>query len=86
MPWHAMLPAMGHINPVALEQFRRLKGLKQQQLAEAVGISPQQYNKIEHGTRNASTELIKALALQLDVPPAALTKWCDMCAHLKAAS
>jgi transcriptional regulator with XRE-family HTH domain len=86
MPWHAMLPAMGQINPAALKAFRELRGLSQQTLAEAIGITPQQYNKIERGSRRASLGTIEALAAHLDVLPAALTKWCDMCVHLKAAS
>lgn len=81
-----MLPVMGQINPAALKAFRELRGLSQQALAGLVGITPQQYNKIEKGTRRASDDLIRAFALHLDVLPAALTKWCQMCEHLKGAA
>ena len=37
-----------------LQAARKAKGLTQEQMAEALGISPRQYQRIEAGTANGS--------------------------------
>jgi hypothetical protein len=53
---------------------RQLLGLKQADLARAVGVSPAYLNLIEHNRRRVGAELLAALALALKVEPVALAE------------
>lgn len=51
-----------------LRALRINKGLKQIEIADAVGISIQQYSSIETGYRNPSNAVAKKIANFLDFP------------------
>lgn len=51
-----------------LRALRINKGLKQIEIADAVGISIQQYSSIETGYRNPSNTVAKKIAAFLDFP------------------
>lgn len=51
---------------------RTARGLRQAELARAVGVSPSYLNLIEHNRRRAGNELLAALAEALEVAPDAL--------------
>lgn len=50
-----------------VKRFRKAKGMKQEDLAAAVGISPQHLSNIENGKGNASLKVVANLAFWLDV-------------------
>lgn len=50
-----------------VKRFRKAKGMKQEDLADAVGISSQHLSNIENGKGNASLKVVVNLALRLDV-------------------
>lgn len=58
------------INPSALREIRRRSGFSVTALAESAGIKQAHLSNIEAGRRNASPEVIKALAnaLKCDLP------------------
>lgn len=51
-----------------LKLIRVLKGLKQKELAEKLGVSPNYLSLIENDRREPSLSFIKALSKGLDVP------------------
>jgi transcriptional regulator with XRE-family HTH domain len=51
-----------------LRRRRRLVGLTQQQLADAVGVRPQQIQKYEYGVNRVSAVMLWRLACVLDAP------------------
>ena len=55
-----------------VRQHRRVKGLTQAQLAEAVDLSVEMVGKIERGTSSPSFETMQKLCDALDVPVAVL--------------
>ena len=55
-----------------VRQYRRVKGLTQAQLAEAVDLSVEMVGKIEQGTSSPSFEKMQKLCNALDVPVAVL--------------
>ncbi len=56
---------------------RNMRGLRQSELARAVGVSPSYLNLIEHNRRKAGPELLGALAQALGVSPDALAEGGD---------
>lgn len=54
--------------PAGVEYARRVVGLTQQQLADAVGRSKQLMCDIEAGRRNADLELLQQMAQVLNCP------------------
>lgn len=50
-----------------VKRFRKARGMKQEDLADAVGISPQHLSNIENGKGKASLKVVANLALRLDV-------------------
>lgn len=50
-----------------VKQCRRKLGIKQDTLAEAVGITPQHLSNIENGKGNASLKVVANLSLQLKI-------------------
>lgn len=52
-------------NPIRV--WREYRGLTQQQLAAAAGISKSYLSQIESGTRTGSTEVLSAIAAALDL-------------------
>ncbi len=48
---------------------RRLKGLTQEQLAEAIGIDQTHLSKIERATVGISLDMLFAIAENLDIEP-----------------
>ncbi|MEO7838662.1 MAG: helix-turn-helix transcriptional regulator [Anaerolineales bacterium] len=52
-------------NPIKI--WREYRGLTQQQLADAAGISKPYLSQIETGKRKGSTEILSAIAKALDV-------------------
>ncbi|SIS73809.1 helix-turn-helix domain-containing protein [Phaeovulum vinaykumarii] len=57
-----------------IRERRSLRGLRQADLARAVGISPAYLNLIEHNRRRPGPELLAALAAELGVEPIALSE------------
>ena len=57
---------------VNVRQYRRVGGLTQAQLAEALGLSVEMVGKIERGTSSPSFETIEKLSDVLKVPAAVL--------------
>jgi transcriptional regulator with XRE-family HTH domain len=57
---------------VKIRALRRLKGLTQEQVAEAAQINHSYYGRIERGEANVSLELLAAIAEALDVRAATL--------------
>ncbi len=57
---------------VNVRQYRRVGGLTQAQLAEALGLSVEMVGKIERGTSSPSFETIEKLSDVLKVPTAVL--------------
>lgn len=55
------------INPEALRTIRTDREVKLTDLAKAVGCNPSHLTNVEAGRREASTALIKKLALALNV-------------------
>ena len=55
-----------------LVHFRRLKGMTQVQVAEAIGISQGLYNQLESGKRRMNETYLEALADLYSVAPALL--------------
>lgn len=51
---------------------RRQRGMTQQKLSDACGLSPQMIARIETGTTGVSMTSIEGIAAALDVDPAAL--------------
>ena len=56
----------------AIIELRKEKDLSQGELAEGVGISQSYLSQIENGHKEASTNLVKKMAEQLDQPTAAI--------------
>jgi transcriptional regulator with XRE-family HTH domain len=50
-----------------LKQLREMKGVTQEQLAEAVGIQVRQVNRIEHGKSGTYFDIVDKMAEFLDV-------------------
>jgi transcriptional regulator with XRE-family HTH domain len=59
------------INPVALRTIRELRGHTQRELAHLAGLDSGHVSRIESGQRNPSPDIVKRLAAQLQVNPAA---------------
>ncbi len=55
-----------------IRQYRKVRGLTQAQLAEAVGISVEMTGKLERGQAKPSFDTVSSLVDVLDVPPAVL--------------
>jgi len=49
--------------------YRRLKGLTQEQAAEMLDVSQQQYQKYERGETNFSVAMLKKICRVLEMPP-----------------
>lgn len=62
--------ALGHDNPIKI--IRKYRGLTQDDLAQAAGISRPYLTEIETGRKNGSVKAMKALAGALHVPLDAL--------------
>lgn len=60
------------INKAALQTIRLRSGLNKSQLATRAGVSTGTLNDLESGRRGGSPELIKKVAVALDVPVLAL--------------
>ncbi|NKX43920.1 helix-turn-helix transcriptional regulator [Roseicyclus persicicus] len=60
-----------------IRERRLVRGIKQAELAEAVGISASYLNLIEHNRRRIGGKLLVALARALDVEPAQLSEGAD---------
>lgn len=54
-----------------LKEFRKLRGLTQEQLAEMVEVTFQQIQKYENGNTRLNTDKLQAVAQALDVPVSA---------------
>ncbi|MFN8458455.1 MAG: helix-turn-helix transcriptional regulator [Anaerolineae bacterium] len=52
-----------------VRQLRRLKDMTQEELAEAVGISPEFISNLERGVNSPSFDTLEKLAEALDVAP-----------------
>lgn len=57
-----------------IRERRTLLGLKQAELARAVGVSPSYLNLIEHNRRRIAGKLLAEIATELQVDVAALTR------------
>lgn len=55
-----------------VRQLRLAKGVTQQQLGDAIGISYQQIQKYEHGTNRVAISTLFAIAEALQLAPSAL--------------
>lgn len=60
--------------PEAVAYARDNAGLTQEQLADAIGVSPSLISEIEAGTRNARPATIKKLAIALNCPRVVLER------------
>jgi transcriptional regulator with XRE-family HTH domain len=54
-----------------LREFRKAKGLTQEQLAERTGVSFQQIQQYESGRTRMNTDKLQAVALAMSIPVAA---------------
>ena len=54
-----------------LKEFRKLRGLTQEQLAEMVEVTFQQIQKYENGNTRLNTDKLQAVAKALNVPVSA---------------
>jgi transcriptional regulator with XRE-family HTH domain len=54
-----------------LKEFRKLKSLTQEQLAEKTGVTFQQIQQYENGKTRMNTDKLQAVALALSLPVAA---------------
>lgn len=54
-----------------LKEFRKLRGLTQEQLAEMVEVTFQQIQKYENGNTRLNTDKLQAVAQALNVPVSA---------------
>lgn len=54
-----------------LREFRKRTGLTQEQLAERMGVTPQQVHQYENGASRLNTDKLQAAALAVSVPVAA---------------
>ena len=57
---------------LTLKQLRELRKISQVDLANKVGVLPQQINNIENGSRNAGNKMLPLLSKALNVSPAYL--------------
>jgi transcriptional regulator with XRE-family HTH domain len=55
-----------------IREFRVLRGLTQEQIAERIDVSVPQFWKYEAGTNRLNTDKLQAVADVLDVPASAL--------------
>lgn len=53
-----------------LRELRKRKGLTQEQLAEMMGVTPQQVHQYENGSSRLNTDKLQAAALAVSVPVA----------------
>lgn len=60
------------INTAALASLREKDGQTKAQLAARVGISPQYYGDIEAGRRGAKPDVLRRIAVALNVPLSAI--------------
>lgn len=51
-----------------LREFRKTRGLTQEQLAESIDVTFQQIQKYENGTTRLNTDKLQAIAKTLNVP------------------
>lgn len=58
--------------PIYLRQWRKYRNKTQEQLAEALGISAAQVNRIEKGKRQYTQTFLEAAAEYLETDPASL--------------
>lgn len=61
-----------------LREFRKRKCLTQEQLAEKMGVTPQQIHQYENGTSRLNTDKLQEASLALSVPVAAFFKGGDV--------
>ena len=57
-----------HFGP-NIQTFRKLKGMKQQELADAIGINLQSLSKIERGVYYPTFETLEKIMVVLEVAP-----------------
>lgn len=55
-----------------LREFRKRRGLTQEQLAERVGVSFQQIQQYENGSSRLNADRLQLVALALDIPVGSL--------------
>jgi transcriptional regulator with XRE-family HTH domain len=60
-------------NGASIRAIREPLGMKQHELADAVGISPSHMNKIEQGVEQPSPATVRKIADELGVPLKAIT-------------
>lgn len=65
-----------------LREFRKRKGLTQEQLAEKMSVTFQQINQYENGTTRLNTDKLQAAAFALSVPISAFFNGGDVEASL----
>ncbi|CAN0620223.1 Transcriptional regulator, XRE family [Burkholderia multivorans] len=68
----------GAILGAVLGQLRASAGLKQSDLADAVGIGPSTWSRIEKGESSLSTDQLKLAADALNLPPGRILDIVDM--------
>lgn len=59
-------------HPIYIRQWRKFRNKTQEQLAEALGISVAQVNRIEKGKRQYTQAFLEAAAEYLETDPASL--------------
>lgn len=65
IPAEVVYAILDGVNPVKV--WREYRGLTQQQLADAAGISKPYLSQIETGRRKGTTEILSAIAKTLDI-------------------
>ena len=60
-----------------IKTLRKSKGLTQEQLADAIGISRQKYMRIEGGVNNITLDLLVKISDELDVTVEDITRVLD---------
>ena len=65
IPSEVVFAILDGVNPIKV--WRDYRGLTQQQLADAAGISKPYLSQIETGKRTGTTEILSAIAKALDV-------------------
>jgi len=74
----------GAILGAVLGQIRSATGLKQSDLAEAVGVGPSTWSRIEKGESSLSTDQLKLAADALKMPPSRILEMVDVAEKVTA--
>ncbi|ACC69442.1 helix-turn-helix transcriptional regulator [Paraburkholderia phymatum] len=74
----------GAILGAVLGQIRSAAGMKQSDLAEAVGVGPSTWSRIEKGESSLSTDQLKLAADALKVPPSRILEMVDVAEKITA--